>query len=574
MSIATAPQPVSPAWRGWAASLFSAEALIVAIIPLACLLLSLPLYVPLGPNYWDLAIFVDANHRIGLGQIPNVDFRTPAGPLTYYLYAFASWLFPQGHPALLASWSSLLIALPLFWMAIRRFEDQYAAARLWLALPFAMLALLPFNTGGLLLVPGIDAYGIYNRQPVLMLYVLMTIVIFARPGAITAAAAGATLLALFLLKITGFLAGVMIVTYALLAGRMTLRHLGVLLATLSLPLIILELSLGLTSAYLAGVAELVELNKGTFASRLAYIASIQFDIQLALAAIWVALLVIEWPQLKACWDNRRNFRAALADALQLKCAWFSLTLAAAVFFEMQNTGSQEYIFVWPVLVWIALSAAVAASRFRQVLMLAMAFAVIPVAVSMLHKAGRTLIASTRYVPMEQTDLGAIARVTTRQAFAERARVMSAHFGKYRSAYEELAQQGHSPSIELSLEPDFQFLWLMQAGEAMRAILAYEKQNNLRFASMIVLDFSDPVTAALGRDTPRHVQIGRDPDRTIPDLDDKAPRELHKTEAIIVPGCPQIPFRNRILAKFNSALEGRERIALTPCWDLYVNKKAG
>lgn len=574
MSIATAPQPVSPAWRGWAASLFSAEALIVAIVPLACLLLSLPLYVPLGPNYWDLAIFVDANHRIGLGQIPNVDFRTPAGPLTYYLYAFASWLFPQGHPALVASWSSLIIVAPLMLLAIRQMEDKARHCKYWLVLPFVMLALLPFNTGSSLAVPGIDAYGIYNRQPVLLLYVLMVFIIIVKPGAITAVAAGAILLTLFLLKITGFIAGLAIAVYALMAGRMTLKHAALMLAALCAPLAVLEFWLGLTSAYLAGVAELVELNKGTFASRLAYIASIQFDIQLALAAIWLLLVMIELPLIKACWRNLHEPWTSLRSLLQLHSAWFSISLAAAVFFEIQNTGSQEYVFLWPVLVWIAGSATVSASRLRQALMLAMAFAVIPVAVSMLHKAGRTLIASTRYAPMEQTDLGAIARVTTRQAFAERARVMASHFGKYRSAYEELAQQGHSPSIELSLEPDFQFLWLMQAGEAMRAILAHETRNNMRFASMIVLDFADPVTAALGRDTPRHVQIGRDPDRTIPALDSKAPGELHKTEAILVPACPQIPFRNRIVAKFISAIEGRERIALTPCWDLYVNRKAG
>ena len=38
---------------------------------------------------------------------------------------------------------------------------------------------------------------------------------------------------------------------------------------------------------------------------------------------------------------------------------------------------------------------------------------------------------------------------------------------------------------------------------------------------------------------------------------------------MAPKCPQTTARGMILEHFGKALEGRTRIALSPCWDMYL-----
>ncbi|MBM3608543.1 MAG: hypothetical protein FJX29_08845 [Alphaproteobacteria bacterium] len=133
------------------------------LLLLCAALLMMPLRLPIGPNYWDLAIFTDAAHRMNLGQRPNVDFRTPAGPLVYFQYAWMEKLFPHGHPALIASWSALPLASLLFSLTLSQIADYSNRTKLALVLPFLFFAFLPFNSSASFPVPGIDAFGIYNR---------------------------------------------------------------------------------------------------------------------------------------------------------------------------------------------------------------------------------------------------------------------------------------------------------------------------------------------------------------------------------------------------------------------------
>ena len=65
------------------------------IIVLATALVLLPAMlfliktVPIGSMYWDLYIYFDTANRIFNGQVPNVDFFTPVGPLGYWLFVGA-----------------------------------------------------------------------------------------------------------------------------------------------------------------------------------------------------------------------------------------------------------------------------------------------------------------------------------------------------------------------------------------------------------------------------------------------------------------------------------------------------
>lgn len=60
-------------------------AVIGALTALIVAGLALPLHAPIGAMYWDSFLYLDAANRIGQGQVPNVDFFTPVGPLEYYL---------------------------------------------------------------------------------------------------------------------------------------------------------------------------------------------------------------------------------------------------------------------------------------------------------------------------------------------------------------------------------------------------------------------------------------------------------------------------------------------------------
>ncbi len=60
-------------------------------------ILLLPVKLPIGGYYWDTFLYPDASWRIANGQLPHVDFFTPAGALEYYAYTLVEALFPQGN---------------------------------------------------------------------------------------------------------------------------------------------------------------------------------------------------------------------------------------------------------------------------------------------------------------------------------------------------------------------------------------------------------------------------------------------------------------------------------------------
>ena len=94
-------------WHDRARAALARRPLIILALVVACMPLALMTTVtmPIGPMYWDHYIYLDAANRIFDGQIPSVDFFAPVGGLGYYLFAGWLYLFPNGHPLLLSSWS-------------------------------------------------------------------------------------------------------------------------------------------------------------------------------------------------------------------------------------------------------------------------------------------------------------------------------------------------------------------------------------------------------------------------------------------------------------------------------------
>ena len=152
---------------------------VLALSVLACVaLLSVPISVPLGPNYWDLPVYLDGAHRIALGQVPGIDFHAPVGALGYYLVFWAERLFPLGQSLLLVQFSLLAVTVPLMALVLIDLRKQPKIIGFALILPFLLFSVLPFNTQAYSTYPGVDGYGIYNRQVCVLLYVLVSALLF------------------------------------------------------------------------------------------------------------------------------------------------------------------------------------------------------------------------------------------------------------------------------------------------------------------------------------------------------------------------------------------------------------
>jgi hypothetical protein len=327
--------------------------LLGAAVLICALLLTQPLTLPLGPMYWDLVLYLDAANRIGDGQVPLIDFIAPVGPLGYWLFAGLDALFPRAHPLLLAQWCLFAVTAPAMAVILHTVDRQSRARAMALLLPYLAFQILPINVEHYSFFPGTDGFGIYNRHVSIVLYVLVCGLIFLR-GPALGAIIGWTLTALFMIKITGFLAGGLITAFAFAAGRIDLRHSLLIAAAAGLALIGFELATGLVSAYLGSILALIAINAGGILPRFVQAASLHLDIVGAGAALGLALLWLGRRDIAemAIALRRQPSAAGLARLLDRDAAWLGVVLAAGLFFETQNTGGQAFIFIWPVLLVI------------------------------------------------------------------------------------------------------------------------------------------------------------------------------------------------------------------------------
>ena len=149
----------------------------------------------------------------------------------------------------------------------------------------SIFALCPINTQTFHSYPGVNGFGIYNRHTSLLLYVLTSALVFLPTGRKLAVVAALTMLALFLTKITGFLAGGLIGLFAIFAGRFRWRHVLLAACIFALALLLLEFNHGMISAYLKSIAVLVGKNEGLLLSRFLTVFSIKLDVILAAASL-------------------------------------------------------------------------------------------------------------------------------------------------------------------------------------------------------------------------------------------------------------------------------------------------
>ncbi|MCO5090287.1 hypothetical protein [Bosea sp. (in: a-proteobacteria)] len=539
---------------------------IAAFAAMAAVALTLPLRLPLGPNAWDTVVYLDAIQRIGLGQVPTVDFFVPIGPLGFYLAAGLDALFPDAQPMLLINWALLPVMLPVLALLAGEVSRRSRPQALALTLPFLMFAALPVNLHGLYPHPGFDGYGFYNRHVALLLYLLIATLLFVPRRALRIALVAVLMLTLFLTKVTGAVSGTLLVGYAALAGRMRFRDAFAAAAIVLLALGLLEVATGLSSAYLSDILTLLSLNTGTLLPRFLTVASVKFNVIGPSLLLIVVLAVAAWRDgLPATLSGWR----ALADQ---PVGWFVLGLAALALFETQNTGSLEFIGLWPILLplltgwWRRRE-----DRMRPlVLVLALAVA-LPSAVICVERGMRALMGAPTYVGLDLPDLGPLGRVEMKPDIAARAAAMLDHYATHQEAYSDLVRRDILPSYILYSEIDFQATWLLEIQQAVTAIRNWEAANKRELNGFFTFDFVDPLNYLMERTPPRVVPVGVDPGRSTPVLEPGTLEALRRTDAILMPKCPVTTQREAIREHFAAALNGREPVALAPCWDMYLRK---
>jgi len=557
--------------------MLTAPMALLALAVLFCVvLLSLPITLTIGPMYWDVYIYYDAANRIFSGQVPIIDFFAPIGPLTYYIFAGMTVLFPNAQPSLLAPWTILPISIPLMALLVSDVAPRSRGTALALVIPFLFFTLVPFNSREFYPVIGSDAFGIYNRQSCQLLYVLVASFLFVRDARKLVALVALTMAATFFLKITGFVAGGLICAYALIAGRISIRAALAVAAIFLGIAALVELSSGLVSAYLFDIARLVSMNSGGLLSRFREALAVDFDIAFFTGSLCLVLAVIEF---KSRFWSRADFGAAgiwgrINTIMNLPVGWLAAVLVTAIFFETQNTGSQGFIFLWPVLLLTVLKAPKLMGKpvlLGTVLVLVAAVA-LPTAINIFQRAARTYIGGLNNPDLPNTHLKTLGQVNARPEYLERAERMSVFYPSHRQTYDDLIAIGEYPTSIFFAEPHFQVLFLTEMDKAIEAMRKIEAERGIRFETIMSMGFVNPFPWLMDRTAPLAVSIGADPFRTVAEPGPKEFAAVSGSDIVLYPTCPVTLNSDKILKLYEPAIAADTRIALTPCYDAYINPR--
>jgi hypothetical protein len=549
--------------------------LALAITAVCAVLMSGP-QMPLGAMYWDLYQFYDGAQRISSGQMPIRDFFVPVGPLDYYLFAAVLAIFPGGPAVLIAQWSMLLVTAPLIALVGWDVAKRSRVLAFALLVPFLFFALLPFNTHEYYPFPVVDGFGTYNRHTCELLYVLVAGLLFVRNRRVLTVVVGVVLPALFFLKMTGFLSGVMLAGYALLTGRLRPRDALAAVAAFAVLLGVLQSTTGVVGDYIADVASLVGLNGALLLPRFAQSASLNFGITAAAGALACVLL----------WSDRRILRSAAGSAVELRSAarasavldhvglWLLVVLAVGIFNETQNLGSQALIFIWPVCLRIFLRLR-RVPRGPVVLVAALALVaatVLPPVLNTFERAGRAIVGSARNVPLQSSNLKQLGAVNMRPEVAARVADMLSFYPSHRATFEDMVAMGDEATPLLYSDVDFQALYLASVDRAVDAIRQLEARSGVRFDTIMALSNYNPFPYLLDRNAPRAVSIAGDPIRTVPTPGVAELSAVADTDLVLYPTCPPTVMSADLLELYADALKNHRRIELSDCYDAFVNPR--
>lgn len=288
--------------------------------------------VPFGRAFWDLLFILDGAYRIGVGQVPHLDFIMPIGSLTLYLAYGAERLFPGGQPFVGMHALMWLLVLPPLAVLAPRFETgaRFCAATLLLAL----MVLVPFTVDRTSLSE-ISYFASYNRFTVGLFFLLGLWFVLPK-GRWDAPMLGYLVGVLLLLKVTAATAAVGVLVSACVLGRAPWRPVGLGLAGLAVACAVVDAATGFFSAYGRDILFMVGVNRGQGAYALGFTAYRNW----APLAVGAGIAVLA---LRNLWRRRIAPAAARATVWQsLQSEAFAvdllILLGAAWAVESQNTG--------------------------------------------------------------------------------------------------------------------------------------------------------------------------------------------------------------------------------------------
>lgn len=531
--------------------------------------------VPIGPMYWDTNIYFDAIHRINLGQLPSVDFNTPVGPLNYWLATLLHNYFPNGHPVLIIHWSQLLITAPMMlivcWMVSRR----SLRLALGLLLPFLVFAAFPFGTVDFFPFPGVDGFGHYNRHGAILLYVTTASVFFIRNPFVQALLLALCGIALILGKITAFAAALIIVGFGFLSGLVGFFALVASLVLFAGALVGLEFQTGIISSYLQSIWDLAQSNQSVLLPKFLTVFSQRMDVVFACGLLILALFFTDifgarnraepTPVFKPYWHK-------FTDLVSHDYFALGFVLLAGIFYETQNTGSQAFIMLWPVILMILFFRA-SPERLPNLFIIVLAMAtVLPTFTKLTHKGLRTIAVAPTYDSLEHKNLGILGNVSAKDIFLERIEPMKEFYTKGKWQLRNLSENEVLPSSIIFSEPDFQILWYHLMDEAIDSIYQYEAENNVKFETIFTIDFTNPFPFLMNRNAPLHVQIGADSGRTLGEMSEKVSNSVQNADIILRPTCPILFTVDEIYQIYKEAIDiNHKRIRLNDCYDAFIKK---
>lgn len=544
-------------------------ALLVALVATCLVLLALPVKMPVGAMYWDVFLYLDAAQRISDGQIPGVDFFAPVGALGYYMAAAALKLFPDGQPLLAVSWSILALTVPLMAMVTYDSGKRAPLTALAVTIPFVLFSFLPFNTTISNTFPGSDAFAIYNRQTSQLLYIVVAAAVFVRSQWLMAITIGIAMTALFFLKITGFLSAGLVCLLALLAGRIRVRATAAAIITFIVLVGAAEVLMrGLVTTYIGDIATLVSMNQDGLLRRMVQSASKTAGTTLSTAILGLVVFAATWPMTRAAL-TKHDWR----NVLDHPSVWLATVLLAGLFFESQNTGGQELVYLWPVIIMLVAAIQIPGPRpvvTGTTLMLAACVA-LPPTVATVQAALRSTLGSLIQQPVVHTHLRQLGNITTREYFAKRADEVRQIYIDYPDVQQAYVEAGELPAFHLYADFDFQLLLHLNADELVGTLKRLEA-DGLRYESVLNMDFSNPFGWLLNKDAPKHVAIGASVGRTVPPLDDLTAKAVSDVDLALIPLCPFGYQVAVLLQHYEIPLASHKRVSLTPCFDALVHPR--
>ena len=288
--------------------------------------------VPFGRAFWDFLFILDGAYRIGVGQVPHLDFAVPIGSLTLYLTYGAERLFPGGQPFVGMHALMWLLVLPPLAVLAPRFETgaRFCTATALLAL----MVLVPFTVDRTNLSE-ISYFASYNRFTVGLFFLLGLWFVLPK-GRWDAPMLGYLVGVLLLLKVTAAVAAVGVLAAACVLGRAPWRPAVLGLAGLAVVCAAVEAATGFFSAYGRDILFMVGVNQGQGVYALGFTAYRNWMPLAVGAGIAVMALRDLWRLRTAPARTRAWIWQALGS--QAFAVDLVLLLGAAWAVESQNTG--------------------------------------------------------------------------------------------------------------------------------------------------------------------------------------------------------------------------------------------